>query len=143
MKTTTLASLLLTSAAAGAGAAAAGGPIWFAYTQPFSYTAQCWTQLNSNTWVIDFPVTTADAIVTDIHCDYFDNTPGTFQVLVNGLPAYTFTAASGVTATGCCGPYGPSHHLQHGFPVPCGAVVRIQSNNISGDTGFNISGYFL
>ncbi len=143
MKAATLASILVTSAAAGAGAVAAGGPIWFAYTQPFSYTAQCWTQINSTTYVIDFPVTTTDAVIADIHCDYLANTPSQFQLLVNGLPTYTFTAASGVTSTGCCGPYGQTHNLQHGIPVPCGAHVRIQATNISGDTGFNISGYFL
>ena len=83
------------------------------------------------------------AVITDIHCDYLANTPSQFQLLVNGLPTYTFTAASGVTSTGCCGPYGQTHNLQHGIPVPCGAHVRIQATNISGDTGFNISGYFL
>jgi len=143
MKAATLASLLVTSAAAGA--AAAGGPFWFAYTQPFSFSASTWIQVGTGTsaiWVVDFPTTTANAVITDITTSYAGGNQRNFSVLVNGLESYRFRAQL-FSSTGGAEAFGQEHHFQHGIPVPIGATVRISCNADPNEAAFNISGYFL
>ena len=135
MKATTLASLLVTSAAAGA---AAGGPFWLTYTVPFAYTVSPseWQSSTPTTPdLVDFPTSSANRVITDIFCGYGSSGPRTFNVVVNGQPAWGFSAYANNGVV-----WGQAHHLENGIPVPAGATLRVESPGGAQPT-FSISGY--